>query len=159
EGYKGFGPAPAVPDFGAMTGKFRQMYWELEIEPAACDATRPPLLTQERHHAAFRWALAQVAAMPPNTYAKVGHRDAFAMFSDEYEPPFLFELRHPDHYNRRCRPGFDLATGDKYWIDAAELLHDIAHGLHRLFQRYLTGQHSDSRPPTANITPYSTPGL
>jgi hypothetical protein len=161
DGYRGFGPVPAVPAFAAMASDLRRMYCELEIEPAAASATVPPLLTPERHRAALRWAIAQAQAALPRQQRGAKPRDLTAMFAEEFETPFLFEIRHPHHYDRLCRPGFARVGNGfgRYWRDAARILHDVDRGLLRLFLRHLTGSPTGDGLPGASLTPYSTPGL
>lgn len=154
----GLGPAVAPFVFATATAQFRQMYCDLEIEPAIQAGSA---LTAVQYQEAIRWAIAQVqaniAAFP--LYAP---RNVSAMFSDEFETPFLFDLRHPRQYNRSHGAGFaDVPAAldfRNYWQDAADIIYSTG-GLLELFLRYITGRASAASPPTATLTRFSTPGL
>jgi hypothetical protein len=166
ESYHGFGPAIPAPRFATAVEEMRRMYCELEIEPEASGGGAGASLSPELHQAALRWAIAEVQRQPPSKIT--APRDVAAMFSDDFETPFLFEIRHPEHYNRLRRPGFPPATPGKgftrYWYDASILLDPKEHdcdrtGLLLFFLRYISGRASPERPPGSSPTGYATPGL
>jgi hypothetical protein len=136
------------------------MYCELQINPAIT-ATPPPQLTAAQYRDAIRWAITQVQANQ-GTLGLSARRNVSAMFSDEFETPFLFEIQHPRQYNRKRGAGFPAAVAahnfELYWSDAASCIYG-ENGLLHLFLRYINGQASAANPPTANLTRYSTPGL
>jgi hypothetical protein len=136
------------------------MYIEMEIEPEASGGGAGSRLTPELYRAALRWAIAEVQRRPSKTAAT---RDVAAMFSEEFETPFLIDIRHPEHYNRLRRPGFSPAGPAhgflRYWQDAAVILSDQTRGLLMFFLRYLAGGASPDNPPGPSLTGYSTPGI
>jgi len=134
------------------------MYCELEIEQAVRNATP---MTKARWHDAFVWARQQSQANQA-AYGLQAVRNVNQMFRDIFETPFLFEVCHPGHYNRKRGAGVPAAAAannyEAYWQDAATII-TRDDGLLQLFLRYLTGMASAAKPPTANLTRYSTPGL
>jgi len=163
EYYRGFGPAIAAPRFATAVAELARAYCELEIEPDASGGGAATEIGPEQHRAALRWAIAEVQSQPWFVFGKGLPRDVAAMFSDEYETPFLFDIRHPEHYNRLRRPGFAVASPAhgyaKYWEDAASVLADDYRGLMLLYLRYLAGRASPERPPAPALAGYATPGL
>ena len=91
-------------------------------------------------------------------------RNKDTMIEDVFDTPQLFSLRHPLQYNRTRGAGVPAAVAGapanflNYWQDASRVIYATG-GLLELFLRFVTGNASDTNPPTANITRYSTPGL
>jgi len=127
----GFGPN--VPPFSFLHAdqQFRWMYAELELNPAI-RASNPQKLTAAQLQPALRWAISQAQASFPTV-------DLSAMFSDEYQTPFLFEIRHPLQYNRikagayaAFAPGPAPGNYNGYWQWAANAIYNE----NALLQRY-----------------------
>ncbi len=154
-----FGPAVAPFVFGTATAQFQAMYCELEIEPAITTGSQ---LTSAQYKDAIQWAIARCHATRAGLGAAT--RNVLTMFSEEFETPFLFEIVHPQQYNRSRGAGFPAAVAGAngrfagYWSDAEGLIYNDD-GLLELFLRYLTGAASAANAPTANLSRYSTPGL
>jgi hypothetical protein len=155
---RGVGPSVGAFDYGYAEAQFGSMYCELEIEQAVRNATP---MTEVQWHSAFLWARQQ-AQSNQAAYGLHLVRNVSQMFRDNFETPYLFEICHPRHYNRRRGHGVPAAAAANnhrdYWQDAAQIIYADG-GLLQLFLRYLTGGASTATPPTANLTRYSTPGL
>jgi peptidoglycan hydrolase-like protein with peptidoglycan-binding domain len=157
----GFGPTLAPFQFPTATAQFQAMYFELEISAAITAATQQ--LTAAQYQDALQWAIGQAQGLQA-TYGLTTTRDVAAMFSTEFETPFLWDIRHPLQYNRTRGAAFPAAPAGgsgnfhKYWIDADLIIYSTQ-GLLELFLRYILGGASAAKPPTANLTRYSTPGL
>lgn len=115
-------------------------------------------------HEALLWARGQAQANQGG-YGLSAVRDVNAMFLDNFETPFLFEIAHPNEYNRRRTGGVPASPNAPpaaphgfYWLDAQRIIMSNG-GLLDLFLRYITGRASAANPPTATLTRYSTPGL
>ena len=152
----GFGPNVPAFNFLHADQQFRWMYAELELNPTI-RASSPQKLTAAQIQPALRWAISQ--AQP--TFATV---DLSAMFSDEYQTPYLFEVRHPLHYNRvkaAAYPAFapgGSGNYDAYWQWAAAAIYND-NALLQLVLRYIAGGASSRRAPGPNLTRLSCPGV
>ena len=152
----GFGPNVPAFNFLHADQQFRWMYAELELNPTI-RASSPQKLTAAQIQPALRWAISQ--AQP--TFATV---DLSAMFSDEYQTPYLFEVRHPLHYNRvkaAAYPAFapgGSGNYDAYWQWAAVAIYND-NALLQLVLRYIAGGASSRRAPGPNLTRLSCPGV
>jgi len=162
----GFGPNVGPFNYLHADQQFRWMYTELELNPAVRANPKP---TPALYQAALRWAISQVQPSFPTV-------DLTSMFSDEYETPFLFEIRHPIHYSRIINPANfgPFASGPSpgpglpgpyttYWQSAAFAIYgrlpnrDIC--LLNLFLRFIAGGATSRRAPGPNLTPLSCPGV
>jgi peptidoglycan hydrolase-like protein with peptidoglycan-binding domain len=152
----GFGPQVAPFNFLHANQQFTWMYCELELNPAIRSAS-PQKLSAAQLQPAIRWAIGQAQASYPAV-------DLSAMFSDEFQTPFLFEVRHPLQYNRikgAAYGAFAAGPGgnyNSYWQWAARAIYDD-NALLQLVLRYITGGASSRKPPGANLTRLSSPGL
>ena len=152
----GFGPNVPAFNFLHADQQFRWMYAELELNPTI-RASSPQKLTAAQIQPALHWAISQ--AQP--TFATV---DLSAMFSDEYQTPYLFEVRHPLHYNRvkaAAYPAFapgGSGNYDAYWQWAAAAIYND-NALLQLVLRYIAGGASSRRAPGPNLTRLSCPGV
>lgn len=157
----GVGPNVPAFTFAWVTSQFRQMYAELEIEPAITAAAPAPQLTAAKWREALLWARGQAQANQ-GSFGLSAVYNMSEMFIDNFETPFLFEVAHPRSYNRRRGAGNPAAAAannfQAYWRDAAQTIY-ADDGLLQLFLRYITGNASTASPPTANISVLSTPGL
>ena len=153
----GFGPN--VPPFSFLHAdqQFRWMYAELELNPAI-RASNPQKLTAAQLQPALRWAISQAQASFPTV-------DLSAMFSDEYQTPFLFEIRHPLQYNRikagayaAFAPGPAPGNYNGYWQWAANAIYN-ENALLQLVLRYIAGGASSKKAPGPNLTRLSCPGV
>ena len=150
-----------VMNFGTVQAQFRQMYCFLVDLDAQAMLGTP--MTAAFYQAAIRWARGQAHA----NQAAYGLSQVYnlnTMIEDVFDTPQLFSLRHPLQYNRTRGAGVPAAVAGapanflNYWQDASRVIYATG-GLLELFLRFVTGNASDTNPPTANITRYSTPGL
>lgn len=152
----GFGPNVGPFNWVHADQQFRWMYTELELNPAI-RASKPQKLQPAQHKAALRWAISQAQAAFPAA-------DLTAMFSEDYETPFLFEIRHPLHYNRvkaAAYPAFAAGGSgnyDAYWQWAAAAIYND-NALLQLVLRFIAGGGSSRSAPGPNFTRLSCPGV
>jgi hypothetical protein len=156
----GIGPDLAAFQFATAIAQFQVMYSELEIAPAIIAGQT---LTAAQYQDALQWAIA-TAQSKLATYGLTTPRDVAAMFSPEFQTPFLWDIRHPQQYNRMRGAVFPAAVAgastnfDNYWLDADSIIYSTD-GLLELFMRYILGGASAANPPTPNLTRLSTPGI
>jgi hypothetical protein len=150
-----------VMNFGTVQAQFRQMYCFLVDLDAQAMLGTP--MTAAFYQAAIRWARGQAHA----NQAAYGLSQVYnlnAMIEDVFDTPQLFSLRHPLQYKQTRGAGVPAPVAGapanflNYWQDASRVIYATG-GLLELFLRFVTGNASDTNPPTANITRYSTPGL
>jgi peptidoglycan hydrolase-like protein with peptidoglycan-binding domain len=160
---RGCGPSVDPFRFPIALHQYKHMYIELDV-PGRLQRADKTVLSKDRWTAAMKWSIAQVQG-------KLGvlgvvNADLSAVFRLEYETPFLFEIVHPVHYHRLRGAAFAnfaaAANYQAYWQTAALIIYGTSLSdecLLNHFLRFLSGQASAKKAPTANHTRYSSPGI